>query len=60
MLTVVFEVWLRPQFVRDLLLRSRRDRLVDFELRERRLIRAGNVTLIRVFRMERHGDSFDR
>jgi hypothetical protein len=60
MLAVIFEVWFRPQFIRDLVLRSRRNGLVGFEFRERRLGGAGNVTLVRVFGMERHGESFGR
>jgi hypothetical protein len=60
MLAVIFEVWFRPQFIRDLFLRSRRNGLVGFELRERRLVGAGNVALARVFGMERHGESFGR
>ena len=42
---VVLDVWFRPQEVGDLLLRARRNGLVDLELRDGRLIRAGNVLL---------------
>ena len=50
----------RPQGVGDLLLRTRRNGLVDLELRYGRFIRAGNVVLRRVLRVERHGESFGR
>lgn len=43
--TVILDVWFRPQGVGDFFLRTRRDGLVDLELWDRRLIRAGNVVL---------------
>lgn len=45
MLAVIFDVWFRPQGVGDLFLRTRRDGLVDLELGDGRLVRAGNVLL---------------
>ncbi len=60
MRTVVFDVWFRPQDVRDLFLRTRRDGLVDLEFGDRRLIRSGDVVLRGMLEVERHGESFDR
>lgn len=55
MLPVVFDVWFRPQDVGDLFLRTRRDGLVNLELWDGRLIRAGNVLLREVLVVGRHG-----
>ena len=46
MLAVVFDVGFRPQRVGDFLFRTRRNVLVDFELRDARFIRSGNVIVI--------------
>jgi hypothetical protein len=40
---MVLDVWFRPQYVRDLFLRPRRDGLVVLDLRDGRFIRARNV-----------------
>ncbi|MCU1440418.1 MAG: hypothetical protein JWP85_1415 [Rhodoglobus sp.] len=46
MLAVVFDVWFRPQDVRDLFLRTGRDGLVDLDLWDGRFIRA-RIALLR-------------
>ena len=60
MLAVIFDVWFRPQGVGDLFLRTRWDGLVDLELGNGRLTRAGNVVLRGMLEVERHGESFGR
>jgi hypothetical protein len=60
MSAVITHVWLGPHSVGDLLLRTRRDGLVDLKLWNGRLIRAGNVVLGGVLEVERHGGSFGR
>jgi hypothetical protein len=60
MLAVILDVRLRPQGVGDLFLRTRRDGLVELELWEGRLIRAGDVVLRGVVEMEGHSESFSR
>jgi hypothetical protein len=60
MLAVIYHVWFRTQGVGDLFLRTRRDGLVDLELWEGRLTRAGNVVLGGIFEVEGHGESFGR
>ena len=60
MLAVIFDVRFRPQGVGDLFFRTRCDGLVDLELWDGRLTRAGNVVLRGMFEVERHGESFGR
>ena len=59
MVAVIFYVWFRSQDVGDLFLRARGDGLVDLELWDGGLVRAGNVVLRRMLRV-RHGKSFGR
>lgn len=60
MLAVIFDIWFRSQGVGDLFLRTRRDGLVDLELWDGRLTRAGNVVLRGMFEVDGHGESFGR
>ena len=60
MLAVIFYVWFRSQDVGDLFLRARGDGLVDLELWDGGLVRAGNVVLRRMLEVDRHGESFGR
>jgi hypothetical protein len=60
MLAVIFDVWLGPQNVGDLLLRTRRQSLVDFQRWDGELIGAGNAVLRGMLKVERHGDPFGR
>ena len=46
MVTVVLEVWFRSQHIGDLFLRTRRDGLVDLDLRDGGSIRAGDASTI--------------
>ena len=56
MLAVILEVRLRPEKIGDLLLGSRRDRLIDLEFRDGWLTRSGNV-IREVLVAIGHGDS---
>jgi hypothetical protein len=55
---VVFDVWLRPQDVCDLLLGTRSDGLVRLNLGDGKFIRAGDVPPGGVLVVGRHGESF--
>ncbi|WP_166791519.1 hypothetical protein [Cryobacterium sp. Hh38] len=57
---MIYHVWFRSQDIGDLFLRTRGDGLVDLELWDGRLTRAGNVALRGMFEVEGHGESFGR
>jgi hypothetical protein len=60
MLAVILDIRCRTQDVGDVFLRARRQRLIDLELGDAGLTRAGGVPQRSVLVVEVHGGSFDR